>query len=869
MIYIRVTPLRLVFLTVVFCASHGLADVSADAGSGNAVPTEENADDIGAALNQPAIPVPPRPVQTDDNPPPLADVLNTITSSLVGTGDGPVIVLPYFAETDLDILLDGRLDEAVWQEVAGYDDMLVIDPDTMRTPRYRTRAHYLYTDKGMYIGAKMEQPQETLIARLSSRDTFINRDSFGVTLDTSGEGLYGYWFVVNLGGSVMDGTVLPERAFQREWDGPWRRATAELADGWSTEMFLPWSMMAMPRIEGPREIGFWSNRKVAHIDERWSTPALPFTSARFMSALGTFEMAEMNPAQQFALFPYTSYTYDDIAEEDEYRTGLDLFWRPSSNFQVTATLNPDFGAVESDDVVINLTAFETFFPEKRLFFTEGNEIFITTPRSRSRSRSASSSGTRQTTSTFNPTPTTLVNTRRIGGAPNLVDVPDDVSLSGVEQGRPTELIGAAKATGQIGGFRYGVLTAFEDDVRRTGERDDPVRLEQAGRDFGIARLLYETSGEGRLSAGYLATITKRPDYDAIVHGIDAHVLTPSGKLSWDTQLVASDVDDELGYGAFMDFSYVPNREIRHRLQLDYFDDKLDISDLGFIRRNDAHGFIYNLSTSVSQGLKRLRNKRGSYLLSAERNGDGQLVRAGVFFRNQWTFLNQTELRTEFDYFPKRWDDRNSRDNGTYKTEDRFVAEVGFGTNTGKKLSFSTLVGVRQEELGGWTQRAALGFTYKPNDRVSLDFDANYFRRDGWLVYQEDRDLTTFAATDWQPRLALDVFLSARQQFRLTMQWAGIRADEQEFWRVPLSDGELERLAKDPEAPTDDFTISQLTVQLRYRWEIAPLSELFVVYTRGSNLDNQVSDGFSDLFHDALITPLIDVFVIKLRYRFGT
>ncbi len=867
----RVTPLSLAFLALMFCASHGLAEVATDSDSDNptAAPGSETGDDIGAALGQPTARVPPRPVQPNAEPPPLADVLNTITSSLISIGDGPVIVLPYFAEADLDILLDGRLDEAIWQDVPGYDDMLVIDPDTLRTPRYRTQAHYLYTDKGLYIGAKMEQPQETLIARLSSRDAFINRDSFGVTLDTSGKGLYGYWFVVNLGGSVMDGTVLPERAFQREWDGPWRRATAELADGWSAEMFLPWSMMAMPRIDGTREIGFWVNRKVAHIDERWSTPALPFTSARFMSALGTFQMAEVNAAQQFALFPYTSYTYDDIAEEDEYRAGLDLFWRPSSNFQVTATLNPDFGAVESDDVVINLTAFETFFPEKRLFFTEGNEIFITTPRSRIQSRSASSGGTRQTTSTFNPTPTTLVNTRRIGGAPDLVDVPDDVSLSGVEQSRPTELIGAAKATGQVGGFRYGVMTAFEDDVRRTGERDgNPVRLEQAGRDFAIARLLYESSGEGRLSAGYLATITRRPDYDAIVHGIDAHALTPSGELSWDAQLIASDVDDELGYGAFMDFSYVPNREIRHMLQLNYFDDKLDISDLGFIRRNDAHGFVYNISRSVSQGLKRLRNKRSSYLLSAERNGDGRLVRAGVFFRNQWTFLNQTEIRTEFDYFPKRWDDRNSRGNGSYKTEDRLVAEVGFGSNTGNKLSFSALIGVRQEELGGWTQRAAAGITYKPIDRVSLDLDVNYFRRHGWLVYQEDRDLTTFDATDWQPRLALDIFLSARQQFRLTMQWAGIRADEQEFWRVPLNDGKLERLAKDPAAPTDDFTISNLTTQLRYRWEIGPLSELFVVYTRGSNLDNQISDDFSNLFHDALITPVFNLFVIKLRYRFG-
>ncbi|MCZ6887594.1 MAG: DUF5916 domain-containing protein, partial [Gammaproteobacteria bacterium] len=565
---------------------------------------------------------------------------------------------------------------------------------------------------------------------------------------------------------------------------------------------------------------------------------------------------------------YVSYTYDDIAGEDEYRAGLDVFWRPSTDLQITATMNPDFGAVESDDVVINLTAFETFFPEKRLFFVEGNEVFITTPRSRP-GFSGTPGGARETTTTFSPTPTTLLNTRRIGGAPRL-DVPDDVEISGVERSRPTELIGAAKITGQQGGLRYGLLTAFEEDVRRVGERNgQPVRLEQDGRDFGVARLLYETSGEGRRSIGYLGTIVRRPDGDAIVHGIDTHLLSRDGKFNWDTQLIASDVDDENGYGAYMDFAYVPNREWRHSLQLDYSNDSLDVSDLGFIRRNDALGFVYSANYTTSQGMKRLRNKRRGLTVGFEQNGEGQLVRGGIFLRNSWTFLSNNQIRTEFDYFPAHWDDRNSFDNGTFKTEDRFVAEVAFGTSTTNKFSVSALVGMRQEELGGWTYRGAAGITYKPNDRFSLDLDAGYFRRHGWLVYQEDRNFTTFDATDWQPRLAMDFFFNARHHIRLTMQWAGIRADEQKFWRVPTHDGPLENVSKAPGEESDDFTISRLTAQLRYRWEIGPLSDLFIVYTRGSNLDSGPNEEFAELFYDALKTPVIDVFVIKLRYRFGS
>ncbi len=776
------------------------------------------------------------------------------------------VVVPYFAQPDIDI--DGVLDEALWTQVPGYDDMRVIDPDTLIEPRYATRAHYLYSDHGLYVGVLLEQPKETLVARLSGRDSFISRDEFGITLDTSGEGLYGYWFSTALGGSVKDGKVAPERQFSSEWDGPWRRATAETEDGWSMEMFLPWSMMAMPEIDDERRMGFWVNRKLAYADERWSTPALPFTGSRFMSALGQLEFGKVDPRQQFAVFPYTSFARDDIDEEDHYRAGVDVFWRPSSNFQLTATANPDFGAVESDDVVVNLTAFETFFPEKRLFFLEGEEVFRTTSRSRPRSRSGSS-GARQTKSTFFPTPTTLVNTRRIGGLPE-IDVPDDVDVPGEELGRPTELAGAVKLTGQSGGLRWGLLSAFEEDVKRNGTRNGTrIRLEQEGRNFGVGRLLYESSQSGgRRSIGYIGTLVDKPDDEAIVHGIDTHYLSRDGKFSWDTQLIASEVLDEKGYGAFMDFSYVPNRTIQHSLTVDYFDRDLDISDLGFIRRNDAVGMVYGLNTNKTVNGNVLRNRRTSVVLSYEQNMDGDPVRGGIFLRNKWQFNNLSEIGTELDWFPGRFDDRNSRGNGTYKTEDRWVAEVSYGTDSAKPLSFSVLAGMRQEELGDWTTRISFGATIKPVDRFSVDFDINYFRRDGWLVYQDDRDFTTFEATDWQPRLAMDLFISARQQLRLTMQWAGIRAREQEFWRTPADIGDIERRFKDPGEPADDFTISRLTAQLRYRWEIGPLSDLFVVYTRGSNLDNRVYDEFGDLFTDALASPVISVFIVKLRYRFG-
>ncbi|MCZ6617885.1 MAG: DUF5916 domain-containing protein, partial [Gammaproteobacteria bacterium] len=434
-----------------------------------------------------------------------------------GVAPGLIIIVPGFEEDDFEFVLDGELNEPIWGQVAGYDEMRVLEPDTLEVPRHKTIVRYFYTATALYVSMVAEQPPDTLIERLSSRDDYFLRDGMSITLDTSGTGLYGYWFSVNLGNALADGKVAPERQYSKEWDGPWDAATARTDDGWSAEMVLPWSMMAMPSAQGAREIGLYVSRLVGYVDERYGFPALPPTGARFMSALQTMELEAVKPRRQLDFYPYASATYDAAsqgaaAEGGEGKVGVDVFWRPSTNLQMSATLNPDFGAVESDDVVINLTSTETFFPEKRLFFLEGNEIFATTPRSRPARLGGNTAGSRRTTQLFSPQPVQIVNTRRIGGGAD-VSIPASVSIPGFELSKPTDLLGAIKGTGQVGRIRYGLMGAFEDDVELTGtENGEEVRVDAEGRDFGVLRFLYENTGEGRRSVGYIATQARTIDY---------------------------------------------------------------------------------------------------------------------------------------------------------------------------------------------------------------------------------------------------------------------------------------------------------------------------------------------------------------------
>ena len=585
-----------------------------------------------------------------------------------------------------------------------------------------------------------------------------------------------------------------------------------------------------------------------------------------------------------------------------------MFWRPSPNFQVTATALPDFGAVESDDAVINLTARETYFPDKRLFFVEGSEIFNTSGRSaaavqrRNRGASSQFSGARPTISTSRRPPSSVLNTRRIGGAPILI-YSEDVDVESHRLSQPTDLLGAAKVVGQTGPVRYGMLAAFEDDpsipatvTDETGATIDTV-IGGEGRDFGVARVLLERSGAGRQSFGYIGTHLNHPLHRGTVHGFDAQFLSPGGKWRAELQTLASDVrctaagegmkrspacpddvdDNQRGYGVWADVDYTPRPGMQHSVRVDMFDEHLNINDLGFLGRNDQYGFFYTL-TLVQTNVLGLRRLGTRFAAGRFRNGEGQITLNGVFFMNAFTFRNENELRVTLRYFPERWEDLESRGHGAYRSKPRKGLDLSFGTDTSKAISVSAQIVALSEDLGGMGYTLGGGFTFKPLDRFSIDFDVNYRKRDGWLQYVfNEGDFATFEAADLQPKLAMDFFITARQQLRLTMQWAGVRANEQELLQVIEGIPELQPRMRGDAAESDDFTISRLIAQLRYRWQIAPLSDLFVVYTRGSNLENAYDlddplalprDSFGQLYGDAFGDPLVDLLAVKLRYRFG-
>jgi hypothetical protein len=175
--------------------------------------------------------------------------------------------------------------------------------------------------------------------------------------------------------------------------------------------------------------------------------------------------------------------------------------------------------------------------------------------------------------------------------------------------------------------------------------------------------------------------------------------------------------------------------------------------------------------------------------------------------------------------------------------------------------------MRQEDIGGQNRSISLALSYQPTDRLSTSLDFKYETRSGWLLHEAGSEFTRFHSESLRPEFELSYFVTANQQARLSLQGVGIKAFERDRWRLPATGGKLVSDEASAGLPRD-FSISRLSFQARYRWEIAPLSDLFVVYTRGSDLPSNVRSSFSNQLSEAWEQALVDSLVVKVRYRFG-
>jgi hypothetical protein len=410
------------------------------------------------------------------------------------------------ARLTAEISLDGVLSESAWAAALPVSDFTQREPQEGAPATERTEVRVLYDDNALYVGARLyDSSPDSIRAQLARRDRITSSDRFVVFLDSYHDRRTGFFFGINAAGTLYDGTLYNDDWESDTWDGVWEGEVSRDTLGWSAELRIPYSQLRFQR----QKAHLWGvnfKREIARRNERDYLVRTPSNGSGFVSRfVDLVGIEQVSPPPRLEILPYVTTRAEYIGHEaadpfyDGSRlgagAGLDLKLGIGSNLTLDATVNPDFGQVEVDPAVVNLSDVETFFEERRPFFVEGASIFNY------------GEGGANDFWGFNWANPSFLYSRRIGRAPQ-AEFPDAYDYANVPAG--SNIIGAAKLSGKVGSWSLGALNAvtsrerarFSLGEQRWRQEVEPLTY------YGVYRAQKELQG-GRHGLGIMGTLTAR------------------------------------------------------------------------------------------------------------------------------------------------------------------------------------------------------------------------------------------------------------------------------------------------------------------------------------------------------------------------
>ncbi|RME23154.1 MAG: hypothetical protein D6806_11735, partial [Deltaproteobacteria bacterium] len=574
------------------------------------------------------------------------------------------------ARADPPPRIDGNGADPAWRAARPSRGMTQSYPNPGKPASLATEIRILYDDQALYVLARMYDPEpERILARITRRDRWIDSDWFEVDIDSRLDMRNGFFFAVNASGVQMDGLWFDENEQSTDWDGVWSSAVSIDKDGWLVEMRIPLHLLRFAA--GPAvSFGIQFKRRIARLNEWDHWQYIPPDSGRWVSCFGRLEGLDLRSVGTYhlALAPYVALKrrFDPDASGDRatgsFDAGVDARLNLGSDFMLTMTVNPDFGQVEADQVVLNLSTIETYYPEKRPFFLEDMTLF-------------------QLPQFGDFNQSQLFYTRRIGRAPREPELSEGEQLVSMPQ--TTRIYGAAKLAGNTGRFSVGLLqavTSAEYARVRLANGTTEDRLAEPLTSFSILRLR-----QGFLhhsAVGLMATAVATPHQGAAVTGggdLQLELFRQEYQLSlkplfsylspervkWHDEFTQAAIarDGRFGYGGDLVFRKVSGEHVVGAVVASWRSPNLALNDLGFLDRPDV------FTTGLWIQYRRLKPLgpvsrffvnlngwlwRNTSMLNL---GDGMNVNGEVQFTNGWY------AGVDVGFHPPRCDDRETRSEG--------------------------------------------------------------------------------------------------------------------------------------------------------------------------------------------------------------
>jgi hypothetical protein len=680
---------------------------------------------------------------------------------MLGHSEAPVVRT---VRTSSSIQIDGMPDEAAWAAATPMTAFRQIDPDEGEPVSQSTEIRFLYDDDALYIGGRFYD-SGPIMTRLARRDAVVvDSDFFVVYIDSYHDHQTGYRFATNPSGMKRDQIVTSGGGGGRDtsWDPVWDVASTITEEGWFTEMRIPFSQLRFSPGDEMRW-GIQVERKIKDLEEIAIfsfTPKLePGGVARYGHLTG---IRDIGAGRKLEVLPYlgmsAEYVHQDPSSQvaltnpfrsaSEYfgRTGLDLKYRLASNLTLDATANPDFGQVEVDPAVINLTAFETRFEERRPFFVEGAEIFT-----------FGRGGPRGSTGRAPQ----ILYSRRIGRRPQ-----GDVSPDAVYSDAPvaTTILGAAKITGKVGdGWSLGFIDAvtgqeFAPYVDATGVEGQSVL--EPSTNYLAGRLRRDTRA-GQTQLGMIATAVHRDIEDpalagqlrsaAYVTGVD--LVHEWGDRGWRTNGAFATSYIEGGPAAILGAQrssarYLQRPDATHlsvdstatamggfygmvdinkqrgslggRLSMAYVSPGYEVNDLGFQGESDRFIFDTSLTWRHPQPGGYFRNWSASVGgPDLKWNSAGERLFGNLSSMFNWRWLNYWGGQVRVDYEPESDDDRLTRGGPMVRTPTSLQGAFNLNSDSRKALSFRTNYSWWSDAADSWRHYGSIDLAYKSGEKLEL------------------------------------------------------------------------------------------------------------------------------------------------------
>jgi hypothetical protein len=719
------------------------------------------------------------------------------------------------------IRIDGVLSESVWHR-QGLSAFLQRDPDEGKPATERTEVWVAYDNEAIYVAARMfDSAPDSIVRRLVRRDASINSDDVAVFLDPYHDRRSGFYFGINAAGTLYDGILYNDDWDDDTWDGVWEGKTSIDEHGWTAEFRIPYSQLRF-MAQDHQVWGFNFEREISRKNERDFLVYTPKNGSGFVSRfINLVGIENIDPPSRLEILPYLSTKADFTGHPDgdpfhgnaQYtpNLGADVKFGIGSNITINGTINPDFGQVEVDPAVVNLSDVETYFTEKRPFFVEGSTIFDF------------GYGGANSNWGFNWGGPTFFYSRRIGRAPE-GQLPGNTNYSDIPAG--TSILGAAKLTGKLGdSWNVGSINAVT--------AKEVARVDTAGRrfDMTVEPLTYygvfrgqKEFDAGREGLGFISTVTKRRfdgpylrdqlNSGSLVMGIDGWTFLDSSKVwvingwtgtsyvSGNTARMLSLQTSSAHYLQRPDAGHVhvdsgathlqgfAGRIALNKQKGDFYvnaafgfiDPNFEVDDLGYMWRTDlvnGHlvlGYRWNEPNSVT--------RRVSLNVSAFRSYDfgKNLIWAGYWTNGYVQFLSYHYIDWFFAYNPESWSNRRTR--GGPLTLNPHGYEVGgdIGTDDRSDWVFSVSTDINHYAQGvDHGVYLSTSLQYKPGANVSFTFSPamTWYRTSAqWVTSVDDptatatfgrryifadldqRELSAGVRLDWTftPRLSLQMYV---------------------------------------------------------------------------------------------------------------